>query len=110
MKLLGFFNVLLLTPLLTKAFCSRSSSSSQSRADISTILSKIRKFNGRRPAFSMVSEPFTEEVTFSPVNVMAAAASPADNYKPAAIQKNSASQNSQHELSPQQFVYVILTR
>jgi hypothetical protein len=57
----------------------------------------------------MSSEPFTEEVSFSPVNVMAAA-SQADNYKPAAIQKNSASPNSQHELSPQQFVYVILTR
>jgi hypothetical protein len=53
----------------------------------------------------MISEPFTEEVSFSPVNVMAAA-SQADNYKPATI----ASPNSQHELSPQQFVYVILTR
>ena len=109
MKLLDFFNVLLLTPLLTKAFCCRSSSNSLSCSDTPTLSLKIRKLNGKRPSLSMISEPFIEEVNYSPLNVMAAA-SPAENYKAAPLQQISASQNSQHELSPQQFVYVILTR
>ena len=119
MKSLKFVTLLLQFSLLTKSVCSRSSAVSSIVESTLSLLYTPKKL---QPATTisgndlhrkriimrkMLIEPSSEELASTKV-IMTASAE--QNLQAAEVKITSVSDNAQYELSPQQFVYVVLTR
>jgi hypothetical protein len=118
MKSLGFFTILLqLTLLTTNALSCRSNRkivSSNQSPSLSSSISRIRSSDSTKQKMMPESTSSYDDFSYSPVdNVdVVAMTSSAGQYDSSVVEvkRVEGNQNSQHELSPQQFVYVILTR
>ena len=119
MKSLKFVTLLLQFSLLTKSVCSRSSAVSSIVESTLSLLYTPKKL---QPATTisgndlhrkriimrkMLIEPSSEELASTKVMMTASAE---QNLQAAEVKITSVSDNAQYELSPQQFVYVVLTR
>ena len=116
MKSLGFFTLLLqLSLLTTNAFSCRSNTKIISYSEspsLSSSVPRVRMSNNFKPKMLPESTSAYDDFSYSPVDVVdvVAMTSSAGSTGAEVIQRVDSPQNSQHELSPQQFVYVILTR